>query len=220
MDTDIVDRRNVSKTVGVSRGANYIFHRSDIESMIGVRSHYNEENPIYGSCGFVDRGDVSGARGYGDIVLSFRPDEHGLSDRATYTTEDSFHSIDRITQNDAAALRVVKSGAGKGFVRLKDYVEVQITGGVNIHQVAEIFVPEGIAAQVKKMLTPALLEKVTTTAARMDDKLSGDYLYDNTSERALVEKYRKEERALVEHRKENKTSGAPQAISTISGMEY
>ena len=191
MDTDVIDRSEVGASVGVRRSANYIYHRADVEAMIGARARGDQEHPIYGSCGFVDRGGVAGARGYGDIVLSFKPSEHGLRDRTTYTPEDSFRSIHRLTEEDAATLRVIKNGAGQGFTRTNEYIEAQIVGGVNVDDAAEIFVPEELAVQVRGVLPSARLEKVVITTIGLEDRLSGDRAYDNTAEKALVEQYKK-----------------------------
>ena len=135
MDTQTGDYDNM-----VDRGAAYVFRRSDVELMLGNRSRGGEDHPIYGSCGFIDRGIPGGAVGYGDVMLSFRPDAGGMDERTTFTPEDSFHGTHRLTREDAATLRVIKDRAGMSDERTEEYVEAQVIGGVDLSLVESIYV--------------------------------------------------------------------------------
>jgi len=104
---------------------------------------------------------------------------------------DSFRSIDRLTEEDAAALRIIKSGAGMNHFRATDYVEAQIAGGVRLDDIEEIFVPENLVEEVKQTLPPELTSKIRVTQSTKTDLLTRDLQYDYTPERNLVEQYRK-----------------------------
>ncbi len=161
LDTDAVDPELLKR-----RGASYVFRRSDVEIMMGNRSYDESSHPLYGSCGYVDRGITKGAYGYGDIILSFKPKESGLSERTTYTPEDSFHGTHRLTETDARALRIIKNGVLSGGGDLihavtGGYVEAQISGGINIAEVDEIIVPdEESAMRLRNNLPTELSSKV------------------------------------------------------------
>ncbi len=190
MDADVVDRNKIGGAFG-ARNASYIYHRADIEAVMGIRSHGENTNPVYASCGYVDHGTPGGAVGYGEIMLSFKPDAGNLRERTTYTPMDSFRSIDRLTEEDAAALRIIKSGAGMNHFRTTDYVEAQIAGGVRLNDIEEIFVPENLVEEVAQTLPPELASKIRVTQSTKTDLLTRDLQYDYTAERNLVEQYRK-----------------------------
>lgn len=192
LDTDIVDRKDVKGGVGIarSRTAEYLYHRADVEAMIGVRvQDDNDQHPIYGSCGFIDQGVPGGATGYGAIMLSFRLDAK-LREKTTYTPEDSFNRRERLVEEDAAALRIIKSGNGDGFMRTDEYVEAQITGGISVMDVAEIFVPEELVERVRRIMPSSLANRVIAVPYGVDDFINRDLAYDKLHDKALVERYR------------------------------
>lgn len=182
LDTDVVDPEILKR-----RGASYVFRRSDVEIMMGNRSYDESSHPLYGSSGYIDRGVTRGAYGYGDIILSFKPRESGLSERTTYTPEDSFHGTHRLTEDDAQALRIIKNGVLSGGGDLihavtGGYVEAQISGGINVTDVDEIIVPdEETAIRLRNSLNADMSKKVTTRDSKN--------VYDLGSEQVLLQPY-------------------------------
>lgn len=150
-----------------TRGTAYTLHRSVVELMAGVRSHGEEQHPIYGSVGFVDRGIPTGAEGYGGIMLTFRTD--GLADRMSYTPQDSFHGAYRLTQEDAMALRILKSGAGLDHLTTSDYIEAQVRGGLSLEDVDKIYVNDTVTYEKLSVeLPPELAAKLSLRETRYD----------------------------------------------------
>lgn len=184
MDTDVVNYDEMQ-----NRGAKYVFHRSDVEVMMGNRSVSEADHPIYGSCGYVDQGVPKGAYGYGEIMLTFRPDESGLADRTTYTPEDSFHGTYRLSEEDARALRIIKTGASavsddRVHGLTSEYVEAQIKGGVNLAQVEHIYVEDEDAAEHLRGSLPAgIAQKVVARTSTRP--------FDRTSEKAAIQPFMK-----------------------------
>lgn len=174
LDTD------VETEAAQTRGARYILHRSEIEMMAGVRSFGEEQHPIYASVGYVDRGVPAGAEGYGEIMITLNPFENDLAARTTFTPEDSFHGTERLTLEDAQALRVLKNGAGLDHTRTSDYIEAQIRGGVKIDAIESVYVKDTVTYErLKKYLPPEL-------AAKVNLRVFG---YDATKETELLGSY-------------------------------
>jgi len=174
LDTDIVDR----KAMG-NRDAEYVFKRSDVEVMMGNRSYGENDHPIYGSCGYIDRGTPGGAIGYGDVLLTFKPNEGDLAARTTYTPEDSFHGTHRLTEADARSLRIIKNGISRETDMLhastSEYIETQIIGGVDMSTVDTIVAPDtATAEELRAQLPPELAQKVVDRAQVSNYNSSGE----------------------------------------------
>lgn len=167
MDTDIIDYDKMQ-----DRGANYVFHRSAVEVMMGNRSVGSKEHPIYGSCGFVDRGIPTGAIGYGEVMLSIRSDTANITNKVTFTPEDSFHGTYRLTMEDAATLRVIKNAADLDHANTANYIEAQIQGGVNLSLVETIYVQtEEVAKSLRENLPAELASKVQLRQSEYDNTI-------------------------------------------------
>ena len=167
-----------------SRGSTYTQKRSGIEIALGIRSlNEDEAHPIYGTCGFIDRGMPGGAEGYGNIMLVFKPDQD-LLDRTSFTPADSFHGPFRLTAEDAMTIRSIKSGEGMGFGTTREYVEAQIRGAINLSNVESIVVPtEEIAATVREML-PEILRNSVIVRGETEE-------YDSSIEKNTYELFKK-----------------------------
>ena len=167
MDTDVVDPSEV-EIGGMPRTTEYILHRNELELMVGNRSHDESDHPIYGSCGYIDSGIPSGAQGYGDVMLSYKVDDD-LSERVTFTPEDSFNGTFRLGAEDAQALRILKNGADQGHLTTGDYVEAQIQGGVELSAVDKIYVKTNAEYnRLRKVLSPELASKVELNPGEYD----------------------------------------------------
>lgn len=95
-----------------------------------------------------------------------------------------------LVEEDAAALRIIKSGNGDGFMRTDEYVEAQITGGISVMDVAEIFVPEELVERVRRIMPSSLANRVIAVPYGVDDFINRDLAYDKLHDKALVERYR------------------------------
>ncbi len=157
------------------RGADYELYRSGVEIALGIRSlDEAEEHRVYGTCAFIDKGVPTGAEGYGDIVLVFKPDDELLAS-TTYTPEDSFHGADRLTMEDAQIVRYLKDKEGIGHGEPKglfgslatsEYVEAQIPGEVTLQDVEQIVARnEQQAQELREQLPAGLAEKVVAREA-------------------------------------------------------
>jgi hypothetical protein len=145
----------------VDRGIDYKLRRSGVEIALGIRSLDSEaEHRVYGSCAYIDQGVPLGAQGYGEIVLVFDPSTEALAG-TTFTPEDSFHGVNRLTIKDAKTVRHIKDTLGMGYSRTDEYVEAQIPGEVTIYDVQQIVVSsENAAKDLQDKLPPELAAKV------------------------------------------------------------
>lgn len=146
---------------GTVRGGHYIPRRSGVEIALGIRSiDSDDSHPIYGSAGFIDRGYPDGAWGYGEVMLVFNDEE--MNSRSTFTSEDSFHGVGRLTREDAMKIRAAKDICGLGHTMTSDYVEAQVKGSVDIAKVEVICVEDSDKANsLKQFLPDELHDKIT-----------------------------------------------------------
>lgn len=158
----------------------YVTRRSGVEVALGVRSmDDNTPHAIYGSCGYVGDGIPSGAAPYGLVMASF-PFSEDLKDKVSFTPEDSFHGAYRLTARDAQIMRMFKSGRGQGHTSSTDYVETQITGGINMAASEHLYVPDdAMAEKLRAGLPEDMRDRVVVR--------SGAGTYQATRERAVTE---------------------------------
>lgn len=176
---------------------NYMFVRSGVEVALGIRSlNDDQDHPVYGTAGYIGDGIPTGAIGYGDVLLTYRPTEELIS-RASFTPEDSFHGAHRLTVEDAKIVRILKSAFGMGSMRTNEYVETQIVGGIDLDRVDIVYV----ADQERYDALPDVLK----ARARISDKItrleqasasSSERGYMGSRERRLVEDLLVEEKPV------------------------
>ncbi|MDB5182309.1 MAG: hypothetical protein JWO47_93 [Candidatus Saccharibacteria bacterium] len=137
---------------------NYLLHRSGVEIAMGLRSlDHASDHPVYGTGIFLGNESTKrGARGYGEAVIILDPSKLP-QDRITFTPEDSFHGATLLTSEDAMILRHAKDNKGRGGEATSDYIEAQISGGVDLSMVQEIVVfSQEEASKVKETMPESL----------------------------------------------------------------
>ncbi len=164
--------------------ANYIGRRSGVEVALGIRSLDDTQgHVIYGHAGYIGDGVPGGAIGYGPIMLQLSPQKVSYDDM-TFTPEDSFHNATRLTQKDAQAIRIVKSGLGINDTRTDEYVEAQVPSVVTLDDIEAIYVS---SAEEKQALPEELQRK---TIVRLSTASAPSY--SATREKTFIEQLKRD----------------------------